>query len=60
MKDLNQLKRELDSLDVPELYDYVSEHYPKNPELWVGSKKIIVRKVLNYERNLLNEEESQE
>lgn len=55
MEDFNQLKRKLDEMSVPELYEYVKENYPENEELALGSKKIIVRKVLNFERNRLNE-----
>lgn len=55
MEDFNQLKRKLDDMSVPELYEYVREKYPENEELALGSKKIIIRKVLNFERNRLNE-----
>lgn len=55
MEDFNQLKRNLDEMSVPELYEYVKEKYPENEELALGSKKIVVRKVLNFERNRLNE-----
>ncbi|WP_410509716.1 hypothetical protein RSJ42_05725 [Methanosarcina hadiensis] len=55
MEDFNQLKRKLDEMSVPELYEYVKENYPENEELTLGSKKIVVRKVLNFERNRLNE-----
>ncbi|MDY9924768.1 hypothetical protein [Methanosarcina sp.] len=55
MEDFNQLKRKLDDMTVPELYEYVREKYPENEDLAFGSKKIVVRKVLNFERNRLNE-----
>ena len=58
MEDLNQLKRKLDGMEVSELAEYVMEKYPENQELWYGSKKIIVRRVLNFERNLMNEKEA--
>jgi hypothetical protein len=57
MEDFNQLKRKLDGMSVPELYDYVKEKYPENEELALGSKKIVIRKILNFERNRLNEME---
>jgi hypothetical protein len=44
-------------MSVSELFEYVKENYPENEELWVGSKKIIIRKILNFERNRMNEEE---
>jgi len=55
MEDFNQLKRKLDDMSAPELYEYVREKYPENEDLALGSKKIIIRKVLNFERNRLNE-----
>lgn len=55
MEDFNQLKRKLDQMSVQELYDYVKENYSENEELALGSKKIVIRKVLNFERNRLNE-----
>jgi uncharacterized protein YqfB (UPF0267 family) len=58
MKDLNLFKRKLDDMSVSELFEYVKENYPENEELWVGSKKIIIRKILNFERNKMNEEET--
>ena len=57
MEDLNLLKRKLDDMNVSELFEYVKENYPENKELWVGSKKIIIRKILNFERNRMNEED---
>lgn len=56
MEDLNLLKRKLDNMSITELSDYVKENYPENEELWVGSKKIIVRKILNFERNRMNKD----
>jgi hypothetical protein len=57
MEDLNLLRRKLDDMNVSELFAYVNENYPENEELWVGSKKIIIRKILNFERNRMNEED---
>ncbi|KKG14652.1 hypothetical protein EO98_17575 [Methanosarcina sp. 2.H.T.1A.6] len=54
MEDFNQLKRKLDDMSVMELYGYIKEKYPENEDLALGSKKIVIRKVLNFERNLLN------
>ncbi|WP_048173064.1 hypothetical protein [Methanosarcina siciliae] len=55
MEDFNQLKRKLDAMSVPELYEYAREKYPENEALALGSKKIVIRKILNFERNRLNE-----
>ncbi|MDY0129721.1 MAG: hypothetical protein RBR63_06000 [Methanosarcina vacuolata] len=57
MEDLNLLKRKLDDMNVYDLFEYVKENYPENDELWIGSKKIIIRKILNFERNRMNEED---
>jgi hypothetical protein len=57
MEDLNLLRRKLDGMDISELFEYVKENYPENEELWVGSKKIIIRKILNFERNRMNEKD---
>jgi hypothetical protein len=57
MADLNKLKRELEDMDISGLLRYVQEKYPENEELGIGSKKIIIRKILNFERNLMNEQE---
>ncbi|MGB9928005.1 MAG: hypothetical protein ACPK85_06315 [Methanosarcina sp.] len=56
MTDLNKLKRELETLDVSELFEYVKKNYPENEELGLGSKKIVIRKILNFERNKMNEQ----
>lgn len=56
MENFNLLKRKLDDMSVSELYEYAKETYPENEELWLGSKKIIIRKILNFERNRLNNE----
>lgn len=57
MIDLSQLKRELETLNVSELFEYVKENYPENEEdLGFGSKKIVIRKILNFERNKMNEQ----
>ncbi|MGB9938627.1 hypothetical protein [Methanosarcina sp.] len=45
-------------MSLSELSEYVRENYPENEELWVGSKKIVIRKILNFERNRMNEEEA--
>ena len=57
MEDFNQLKRKLDDMNVSELFGYVRENYPENEDLGFGSKKIVIRKILNFERNRMNEQE---
>lgn len=58
MEDFNQLKRKLDDMSVTELSKYVMEKYPENQEMWFGSKKIVVRRVLNFERDRMNRQEA--
>ncbi|AKB12119.1 hypothetical protein SAMN02910340_01151 [Methanosarcina thermophila] len=58
MKDLNLLKRKLDEMSVNELYEYVKENYPENEDIGIGSKKLIIRRILNLERNRINAEEA--
>ncbi|MCO5381338.1 MAG: hypothetical protein NHB15_03845 [Methanosarcina barkeri] len=57
MEDFNQLKRKLDDMTVYELFGYVKTNYPENEDLGLGSKKIVIRKILNLERNRMNEQE---
>ncbi|AKB54797.1 MULTISPECIES: ASCH domain-containing protein [Methanosarcina] len=57
MEDLNLLSRKLENMSINELSEYVRENYPENEELWVGPKKIIIRKILNFERNRMNAED---
>jgi hypothetical protein len=58
VKDLNLLKRKLDEMSVNELYEYVKENYPENEDIGIGSKKLIIRRILNLERNRINAEEA--
>lgn len=58
MEDLNLLKRKLDEMSVNELYEYVKENYPENEDIGIGSKKLIIRRILNLERNRMNAEEA--
>jgi len=57
VEDFNQLKRKLDDMTVYELFDYVRTNYPEKEDLGLGSKKIVIRKILNLERNRMNEQE---
>jgi hypothetical protein len=58
VEDLNLLKRKLDEMSVNELYEYVKENYPENEDIGIGSKKLIIRRILNLERNRMNAEEA--
>jgi hypothetical protein len=56
MEDFYQLKRKLEGMTPSELFDYAKEKYPDNENLGFGSKKIVVRRILNLERNRMNEQ----
>jgi hypothetical protein len=60
LEDINQFKKKLENMSASELFGYVKENYPENEELGIGSKKIIIRRILNLERNLMNELERSE
>jgi hypothetical protein len=60
LEDFNQLKRKLEDMSASELFEYVKENYPENEELGIGSRKIIIRRILNLERNRMNEQEKAE
>lgn len=53
-KDLIELQDKLSDMADKDLFEYVQNTYPDNPELWYGKKKLIIRRVLNFERNLRN------
>jgi hypothetical protein len=57
MEDFNKLKNKLDNMSASELFGYVKENYPDNEDLGIGSKKIVIRRILNLERNRMNEQE---
>ena len=42
MEEFNQIKRKLDEMSVPELYEYVKKKYPENDELSLAKKLIIM------------------
>jgi hypothetical protein len=60
LEDINQFRKKLENMSASELFGYVKENYPENEELGIGSKKIIIRRILNLERNLMNELEKSE
>ncbi|AEH60030.1 conserved hypothetical protein [Methanosalsum zhilinae DSM 4017] len=51
MEDLRKLQDMMEKMKPFEVGEYVQENYPDNPELWSGSKKIVVRKIINFERD---------
>ncbi len=51
MKDIKELQDMLEKMKPVEIGEYVQSEYPDNPELWSGPKRIVIRKILNFERN---------
>jgi hypothetical protein len=46
MEDFNKLKNKLDNMSASELFGYVKVNYPDNEDLGIGSKKIVIRRIL--------------
>lgn len=56
MKEILELENKLSNMTTDELYNYAKEHYPEVPNMWMGKKKLVVRRIVNYERNKMNSE----
>ena len=57
MEEFYQLKNKLEGMTASQLFEYAKEKYPEEENLGLGSKKIVVRRILNLERNRMNEQE---
>ena len=51
MKHLLKLENKLSNMTTDEIYNYAKENYPEEPNMWMGKKKLVVRRIVNYERN---------
>ena len=60
MAELLKLEDNLTAMGANELYAYATEKYPAVPNMGLGKKKLVVRRILNHERNKMNEEETAE
>lgn len=60
MAELLKLEDSLTAMGANELYTYATEKYPEVPNMGLGKKKLVVRRILNHERNKMNEEETAE
>ncbi|NPE29962.1 hypothetical protein HNV12_18815 [Methanococcoides sp. SA1] len=60
MGELLRLEDKLTGMGTNELYTYATETYPEVPNMGLGKKKLVVRRILNHERNKMNEEETAE
>lgn len=58
MEEFYQLKNKLEGMNAAELFEYAKEKYPEEENLGFGSKKIVIRRILNLERNRMNEQEN--
>ncbi|ABE52848.1 hypothetical protein [Methanococcoides burtonii] len=58
MAELLKLEDNLTAMGANELYTYATEKYPDVPNMGMGKKKLVVRRILNHERNKMNKEES--
>ncbi|WP_440952905.1 hypothetical protein [Methanococcoides sp. FTZ1] len=54
MKEILELENKLSNMTTDELYNYAKENYPEVPNMWMGKKKLVVRRIVNYERNKMN------
>ncbi len=59
MKHLLELEDKLTKMTPMELHEYATENYPEVPDIGFGKKKLVIRKVLNSERERMNKEENQ-
>jgi len=60
MAELLKLEDNLTAMGANELYAYATEKYPEVLNMGLGKKKLVVRRILNHERNKMNEEETAE
>ncbi|MDA0524696.1 hypothetical protein [Methanococcoides alaskense] len=56
MAELLKLENNLTDMGTNELYTYATEKYPEVLNMGLGKKKLVVRRILNHERNKMNEE----
>lgn len=59
MKEILELENKLRAMNAEELYKYATEKYPDIPNVGLGKPKLVIRKLLNLERERLNREESE-
>ena len=55
MEELLKLKDKFEKMTSAELYEYVKENYPENRDAGLGKKKLVIRRVLNLEREKMNQ-----
>jgi len=54
MEELLKLKDKLEKMTSAELYEYVKEKDPEKPDAGLGKKKLVIRRILNLEREKMN------
>jgi hypothetical protein len=54
MKEILELENRLRKMSAQELYWYANQHYPDIPNVGLGKPKLVIRRLLNLEREKLN------
>lgn len=60
MIELLKLEDKLNKMSAQELYAYANKNYPDVENVGLGKKKLVVRKIVNLERDKMNKEDSTE
>jgi hypothetical protein len=58
MEQILELEKKLRGMTPEELYAYAQEQYPDIPDAGIGKPKLVIRRLLNLEREKLNKEET--
>jgi len=59
MKEILELENKLRTMSAEELHKYAIDKHPDIPNVGLGKPKLVIRKLLNLERERLNREESE-
>ncbi|MDK2891926.1 hypothetical protein [Methanohalophilus sp.] len=57
MKEILKLENKFRKMNAQELYEYATQHYPEIPNVGIGKPKLVIRRLLNLERERLYREE---
>jgi len=59
MKEILELENKFRKMNAQELYEYANQHYPEIPNVGLGKPKLVIRRLLNLERERINKEKNQ-
>ena len=59
MKEILELEKKLCAMNATELYEYANKNYPDVQNVGLGKPKLVIRKILNLEREKLNKIENE-